>query len=232
MSKPPGRGWEDLRAAIGDRIRAREWAPGALMPGETQLAADYHVARATVNRALQSLADDGLIERRKRAGTRVAALPVRRARLVIEVIRREVEALGQPYSLSLLTQCRLVAPVPVSARLGLPEDPEMLFLETLHLANGRPHAFETRWLNPAVLPTPIPDFAAISANEWLVANVALVSGDITFSAEAALPREASVLGLPIGTPVFVTERTTHGTMGPITLVRLVHGPGHSIRLDL
>src|SRR5690606_38596219 len=71
-------GWEDLRETIGARIRAREWPPGALIPAEAQLAADYGVARATVNRALQSLAEDGVIERRKRAGTRVAELPARR----------------------------------------------------------------------------------------------------------------------------------------------------------
>ena len=232
MTRPAGPGWEVLRTAIGERIRAREWGPDGLMPGEIQLAADYGVARATVNRALQSLADDGLIERRKRAGTRVAALPIRRARLEIPVIRREVEALGKPYAFRLLAQQTLGAPVPVAARLGLPDGTDMLWLETLHLAGGRPHAFETRWLNPAVLPQPIPDFAAISANEWLVANLSLVSGDITLTAEPATTREASALGLPIATPVFVTERTTIGTQGPITLVRLVHGPGHSIRLDL
>ncbi len=76
-------GWEALRETFAGRIRAREWPPGALIPPETQLAADYGVARATVNRALQSLAEDGLIERRKRAGTRVAELPARRARLEI-----------------------------------------------------------------------------------------------------------------------------------------------------
>ena len=89
---------------------------------------------------------------------------------------------------------------------------------------------ETRWLNPAVLPSPAPDFSQTSANEWLVTQVSLVSGDIAFTAEPASTREAEVLGVPPATPLLVAERTTHGTDGPVTLVRLAHAPGHRVQM--
>jgi hypothetical protein len=47
-------GWEDIRAEVLRRIRARDWPPGALIPGEEALAAEFGVARATVNRALRA----------------------------------------------------------------------------------------------------------------------------------------------------------------------------------
>lgn len=223
-------GWEDIRAEVLRRIRARDWPPGALIPGEEVLSVEFGVARATVNRALTALADAGVLERRKRAGTRVAELPVRRARLEIPVIRLDVLGRGLSYDFKLLADRLAPAPVPVTARLGLPEGTQMRYLETLHLAGERPFVLETRWLNPVVLPHPVPDFARVSANEWLVTHVSLVSGDIAFTAEPASPREAEVMGVAPGTALLIAERTTHGTAGPVTLVRLAHAPGHRVAM--
>ncbi len=223
-------GWESIRAEVLRRIRARDWPPGCLIPGEEMLAQEFGVARATVNRALRDLAEAGVVERRKRAGTRVAELPVRRARLDIPVIRQDVEAKGLAHGFELLSDEARPAPVPVTARLGLAEGARLRYLETLHLAGGRPYVFECRWLNPAVLPDPAPDFAALSANEWLVTHVSLVSGDIAFCAEPAGAREASVLGVAEGAALFITERTTFGLAGPVTFVRLAHAPGHRVQM--
>jgi GntR family histidine utilization transcriptional repressor len=223
-------GWEEIRTEVLRRIRARDWPPGALIPGEEALAGEFGVARATVNRALRDLAEAGVVERRKRAGTRVAALPVRRARLDIPVIRLDVLGRGLAYDFKVLADQMAPAPVPVTARLGLPEGVAMRYLETLHLAGGRPYVLESRWLNPEALPSPSPDFASVSANEWLVSHVSLVSGDISFTAEPAGAREADVLGVAFGTALLVAERTTFGTIGPVTWVRLAHAPGHRVQM--
>ena len=222
-------GWEDIRAEVLRRIRVRDWPPGALIPTEEDLAAEFGVARATVNRALRELAGAGVLERRRKAGTRVAALPVRKATLDIPVIRQEVEARGQVHGFRLLERVEGVPPVPVTSRMGLAPGTRILWLETLHLADGRPFVHEGRWLNPAVLPAPLPDFAAVSANEWLVAHVAYATGDIAFAAEGAGPREAAVLGVAEGTALFITERMTWTAEAPITLVRLAHAPGYRLQ---
>ncbi len=226
-------GWEDVRAEVLRRIRARDWPPGAVIPGEEALAAEFGVARATVNRALRDLAEAGLLERRRKAGTRVARLPVRKATLDIPIIRQEVEARGESYGHRVLAQRMAAVPLAVALRMGVAEGVPLLFLETLHLAGGRPFAHEVRWLNPAVLPGGVvPDFGRVSANEWLVQNVAYATGDIAFSAEAASAGEAAALGLPAGAPVFVTERMTWAAEAPITFVRLLHGPGYRLRTML
>ena len=220
-------GWEAIRTEVLARIRSRAWPLGALIPTEATLAQEFGVARATVNRALSELARSGVLERKRKAGTRVAALPVRKATLDIPVIRAEVEARGEAYSLRLL-RCKLAQPpVPVLARLGQ-DVGDMLHVETLHLASGRGFVLEDRWLNPAILPTPLPDFAAISANEWLVAHISYASGDISFCAEAANDAAAAALGVAQGSEVFVTERCTWAPDAPITWVRLIHAPGYRL----
>ena len=224
-------GWEDLRAAFGARIRTREWGPGALIPNEAVLAADYGVARATVNRALQSLAEDGLLERRKRAGTRVAALPSRRARLEIPVIRLEVEATGATYGFEVLRDATEALPPEMAARMQLKPGLSLRHLTTRHLADGVAHAFEDRWLNMAALPQ-AHDFGGLSVNEWLVGNVPFEGGDLAFFAAAAGEAEAAGLGLAQGAALLVTERTTFGPAGGITHVRLWHRPGYRVETTL
>ena len=108
---------------------------------------------------------------------------------------------------------------------------EMLHLLSLHLADGQPQVVEDRWLNPQVLPDPTPDFAAISANEWLVSNLAFLTGDIAFSAETASTAEAAALGVAAGAALFITTRCTWGEV-PITWVRLAHAPGYRLQTML
>ena len=113
------KGWEDIRAEVMRRIRARDWQPGAQIPTEEELAEEFGVARATVNRALRDLAEAGVLERRRKAGTRVAVLPVRKATLDIPVIRQEIEARGQAHGFQVLKQAFMEPPVPV-ASINLP----------------------------------------------------------------------------------------------------------------
>jgi GntR family histidine utilization transcriptional repressor len=222
-------GWEDIRAEVLRRIRVRDWPPGDLIPSEEALAAEFGCARATVNRALRDLAGAGVLERRRKSGTRVALLPVRKATLDIPVIRQEIEARGQAHSFRLLQQLETAPPVPVASRLGLGPTARLIYLETLHMADSQPFVFETRWLNPAVLPKPLPDFAQQSANEWLVTHIAYAMGDIAFSAANPSLREAEVMGVPVTAALFITERTTWSPDAPITFVRLTHAPGYRVQ---
>lgn len=221
------KGWEAIRAAIRARIEAREWQPGDLIPGEEALAQGYGVARATVNRALRDLAEAGLVERRRRAGTRVAMGVARRAVLSIPVLRAEVEALGRAHSFDLLAFRQEVPPPEVAAALPAPEP--LHFIETLHRADGVPFALERRWLNPAAVPGGLPDLRRVTVNEWLLSTVPYATGEIRFSAEAAGEGEARLLGCSVGAALFAVERVTRTEAAPVTWVRLLHAPGYVLR---
>jgi GntR family histidine utilization transcriptional repressor len=222
-------GWEAIRDDVRARIAAREWVPGALIPGEEALAASYGVARATVNRAMQDLAESGLVERRRKAGTRVSQGLARRAVLSIPVIREQVEALDRTHSFRVLTLREEVPPSTILEALALPPGAVLLHIDTLHLADGRPHALETRWLNLAVVPGPLPDLMRITVNEWLLQTVPYATGEIVFAAEPAGAGEARHLDCAPGAALFVTERVTRTDAGPVTWVRLAHAPGWRMR---
>lgn len=226
-------GWQAIRDDVLARIRAREWPPGAAIPHEAALAADYGAARATVNRALRALAEAGWLDRRRKAGTRVALHPVRRAVFDIPVIRREVEGAGQAYAHRLLACAERPATAAEAARLGLAPGAPVLALETLHLADGAPWAWERRLVNPAAAPgIAEADLAAVSANEWLVQNAAFSHGRIAFSATPADAAAAARLGCAEGAALFTLDRTTWAGALAITEVRLLFAPGHVVASTL
>lgn len=167
-----------IRESMLRRIQSGEWELGALIPAEMSLAAEYGCARTTVNRALQALADDGLLVRKRKGGTRVCNMPVRKAKFEITVIREQVEAAGGVYRHKLLAMEIKKPPSSIRTRLNISNQDEAMYLETVHLSDGRPFAFETRWINtesvPKILEAPL---ETISANEWLVKTVPFSSGD-------------------------------------------------------
>ena len=82
--------YRDVKTDILSKITKGEWPLGSLVPNEVDLAETYGCARATVNRAMRELADEGFIERRRKAGTRVRMAPVRQARFDIPLVRAEI----------------------------------------------------------------------------------------------------------------------------------------------
>lgn len=224
-------GWQDIEAEVLRRIHARDWPPGSAIPHEAALATEFGVARATVNRALQALAEAGWLDRRRKAGTRVALHPVRKATLRIPVIRAEVEASGAIYSHRLLGRDTSPAPPEVCTALSLPGAAPLWHLPALHLANGRPWAAEERWVNPAAVPALAQaDLTVTSANEWLVQHAPFTHGD--FAITATRSEDAPALNAPHGTPLLTATRTTWDGPRPITWVRLTFAPDHAIRAAL
>lgn len=76
----------------------------------------YGAARATVSRAMRELADDGIVERRRKTGTRVRLSPIRQARFGIPVVKTEIEEAGAAYRYALV--CPRSCRRPISCARG------------------------------------------------------------------------------------------------------------------
>jgi GntR family transcriptional regulator, histidine utilization repressor len=227
------RSWEGVRLELLRRINSRIWAPGAIIPPETQLAEEFRCSRATVSRAMRELASAGLIERRRKAGTRVLATPVRKAVFSIPVTRLEIEGRGHTYRFVQLEFTEEAARGAAASRLAVPLKSKIWRIRTLHLADSAPFLFEDRLLNPRAVPRNFRTLIdTMSVNEWLVRNVAYLEGDITFSAANASAVEAEHLGVAQGAAVLIAERSTRNAVGIITAVRLTYAPGYRLHTAL
>jgi GntR family histidine utilization transcriptional repressor len=233
MNTPTFRNWQDVQTEVLRRIHAREWKPGDLIPNEADLALEFGCARTTVNRALRAVAETGVLDRRRKAGTRVAMQPVAKATVTIAVIRKEIEEAGRAYSYQRIARSEIVPPVVVSEVMQTKPDHPLLHVSALHLADNAPYAFEDRWIDPAVVPGALGEsFETTSANEWLLKYAPYTHGEIKFGATSAMKSEADILQCPPQSALFTIDRVTWDAGLAVTKVRLLFGLGHQICTDL
>lgn len=219
--------FRDVKQNVLDRISNKTWAPGTIIPNEVDLAEEFGCARATVNRAMRELADEGILDRKRKAGTRVNAAPIRKAKFAIPLVRVEVEATGAKYRYVLVNQQTLTAPDWLRARLDLPHDSQVVHLKCMHYADSTPFQFEDRWINVAAVPQVVlADFRDIGPNEWLLDQIPFTDVELSFSADAASVELARFLSIATGEPVFTADRTTWLNNTPVTFAKMSFGRGY------
>lgn len=69
MVDQPRAVYQQITDDLRDRLRNGWRARGEVIPSEPELAAEYGVSRATINRAVLALRDEGLVEVRRGVGT-------------------------------------------------------------------------------------------------------------------------------------------------------------------
>ncbi len=234
---PSRTGWRDVRQVARDRIASGAWAQGDVIPKEVDLAAEFGCARATVNRALRELADEGLLDRRRRSGTRVVKAPDLRAQFKIPLIAKEIEARGARPGYRMLSRVDEAPPEPVRLAMELGDDgTPLIHILALYSADDAPFMIEDRWIDPRRFPSVLDgDFAVIGANEWLVTNAPFDRGEIVFRSASASALEAETLDMAAGSPVCIVERVTYcraDDESALTSVRQVFVSDYELRAKI
>jgi GntR family histidine utilization transcriptional repressor len=221
--------WKDVRETIHQWILSRRYGPGDKLPRDADIAAELDCARSTVQRAMQDLSDTGIVERRRKGGTRVRPDPVVRATLDIPITRREVEERGGQYSYQLIRRAMQPPPRAVLAAMGLSGSRALLRVEALHLSDGRPYILEDRWICTRTAPGLLDiDLSRESANEWLVRNKPYTHFEVKFLAVNADARTADLMATSPGQALLAIERTTWIDDSPITSVVSITAPGYRL----
>jgi len=222
--------FQKIHDDILNKIKTRHWMPGETIPGEEALAVNYGCSRMTVNRAIRELAAKGIVERRRKAGTRVMSQPDRSAKISISVVRKEVESRGAKYRYVLLEHEVLVPNDGVRAKLAIKQNEKALHIRCLHFADEVPFQYEDRWINLQRVPkAENQNFDKINPNEWLIEEEPFLEAEHIFSAQLADDQLAELLNIKVGSPLFVVERRTWQDDDTITFVKLCH-PGDSYKL--
>lgn len=219
--------YRDVKSIVLKRIQDKVWAPDSILPNEADLAREFSCTRTTVNRAMRELADEGYIERKRKAGTRVLKSPARHARFAIPLVRDAVTRSGAEYRYALSSCHQIAAPDWLRTRLGLAADQHVMHVRAMHYADNAPFQFEDRWINIASVPWVVDaNFEAIGPNEWLVNEVPFTDIEMSFGAATLNAEIAAFLGVSQGEASFLGERTTWLKGNVVTFVRLYHAPGY------
>jgi GntR family transcriptional regulator len=212
--------------AIADELRRRvesgDLAAGALLPSESELSAAYGVSRVTVRKALDLLRDEGLIDARQGFGWFVAADPVRQSLGRLGTIEAQLGELGVGSERRVVGFRFVAAPPRVRQVLGVDS---VLEVRRVNHADGQPFARVTVWC-PEDLGAHLSRAEVERAPFYELLDTPLGGAVQTIGAAVADPRDATLLEVPVGSPVLRCERTTADRAGrPVLLSEHVF-PAH------
>lgn len=193
------------------------WPAGTRIPAELFLTDHYRASRMTVNKAIQSLASEGLVARRPKLGTVVTARAAERPVVEIWDPADAVHRSGGHYRYGLLDWSM--------ASDGWAD------ITCLHRSDGRPFAFEERRINPAAAP-PIDaaTFIDVAPGQWLLAHVPWSVAKHGIAARGATGNVARHLALDPGEACLVLERHTWNGDLAVTAARFWY-PGADHQLE-
>jgi GntR family histidine utilization transcriptional repressor len=207
------------------------WPPGALMPSEAELTAQFGVSRMTVGRALRELKSEGLIERVQGVGTFAAQLHRVSSRLSIRDLHEEITARGNRHEAVVHLAREESAPVELAYQLGLRPGAPVYHSLIVHLENSMPLQCEDRYVNPACAPGYLDvDFTRTTPTYYLLEVAPLWEAQYSIQASAPTPQEAQLLGIEPRESCLIVVRRTMSRGVPITIARLVH-PGTRYQID-
>jgi GntR family transcriptional regulator len=200
---------------LRDRITRGDLQPGAEVPSERQLAAEWKVSRPTATKALDILRREGHVVGRQGAGTYVTDPPSIR-RQASDRYQRSVETgrIYLPNERARILSADLVgAPTDVAAALGVPEGSPVIRRRRLTLRDERPVELSTSWLDgelatsaPRLLETSRILNGTLAYVEEMTGRHATVARD-RVSARLATAEERELLALPDPSAAIVTRHT-------------------------
>lgn len=127
-------------------IVSNQWKRESKIPSERSLAQEFNVSRMTARQAVSSLVEEGLLERRRGAGTFVASEKVREKLSGIPSFTETIEKLGKQPSSKLVSYYTKRASESEAEKLDLSQDETVLVMERIRYTDNEPICFEVATL--------------------------------------------------------------------------------------
>ncbi|RWC13335.1 MAG: UTRA domain-containing protein [Mesorhizobium sp.] len=217
--------FKQIERAVRSEILSGRWPSGHRVPSEHSLMEAFSTTRATVSKALSKLTEAGLLERRRRHGTRVASTTESHAVLGFLDVRKDIESKGRTYSYKVLRKRQVVAGAQTSSWLAVEVGTPILILTAAHCGFGKPEVLEERYISLQAAPeASMTDFEKEMPNTWLLARLPCTRLRHTIRSEAATASQAKQLGVAERSPLLVSLRQTWADEMPVTWVKLSY-PG-------
>jgi GntR family transcriptional regulator len=210
--------YKKIQNAIRKRIDATELNPGDAVASERELAKTHKVSLMTARHALAGLESEGVVERRRGAGTFVAAPKIHFNKLMSYTEQMSSRGLA-PRSRVLVAKI-IADEQEIAARLQLAPASRMVKIERLRQTAEEPFALETCYL-------PASEFselvnAALGRSSLFAAlkhdyGVELAYADEEIDAITADTHLAEMLALPKGSAILRIRQVIYSTMGKATI---------------
>ena len=132
--------YRKIQNVIRREIESSRLKPGDPIPSERDLAKIHRVSLMTARHAVTELTRDGVVERRRGAGTFVAPPKVHFNKLL--AYTEQMASLGLAAHSKIISREVVSGEYEIAARLGVPSGSRLVRLERVRLAGAEPVAFE------------------------------------------------------------------------------------------
>jgi GntR family transcriptional regulator len=194
---------------------------GNAIPSERQLSADLGVSRLTVRAALDDLAREGFVVRRRGSGTYVQQ-PKIAQELTMTSFSEDMRRRGMTPGSRTLSMTAILAGARLGRLLHVSPSEQILVFKRLRLADGETMAIETLHIPEQLVPGLTPKAMGGSFYELLEERYGIVIAGGSQSIEPTVTNEeeSEALGVPLHSPAFLFERTSRDAGG--RTVEFVH----------
>lgn len=198
------------------------------LPSEKELGAEFSASKLTIKKALDILVSEGLIIKRRGAGTFVKSLSVdEMERLIIDNQMRGTTAFnpGKTVTSKVLDFSVILAPEKVSKKLNIAEKSFVYEIYRVRLVEEQPTVMEKMYMPIDLIVGLKKEDIEGSIYEYIEEKLGLTiqSGHRTITVRKVTDFEAEELNLEQGDPVAVAEQTGYlGTGVPFEYSISVH----------
>ena len=223
-----------LYRALKDAILSGTVPHGAQMPTEQQLADACGVSRITAKRAMDELAGESLVERRRGKGTHVIyQYEPKPVEAPLVGMLQEIESMARHSDVRVISMRREAPPEPVAALLGLEARARALALERVRSRDGKPFGHYASWTSGLDGTLNRGDFRSTPRLEIFRRHgLRITHVTQTISAAAATATLAELLDTEVGAPLIELTRHSFTTEdGEERMVDYLHTHYHPGRFQ-
>ena len=187
---------------------------GTAIPSERQLSVDLGVSRLTLRAALDDLAREGYLVRKRGSGTYVQQ-PKISQQLTMTSFSEDMRHRGMVPGSRTLSLTRELAGARLGRFLNVSPGDEIVVVKRLRLADGVSMAIETLHIPAVIVPEVKPRDLEGSFYELLRSRygVEIASASQTIEPTVTNEEESDALGVPLHSPAFLFERTSRDARG-------------------
>jgi len=207
---------------IRKEIESGKWAVGERIPSERQLSQDFDVSRMTLRQAIQTLVDEGILQRQVGSGTYVASSKVQEKMSGTTSFTEITESQGKKPSSKTVSYHVADPSISEIEKLKLKNGDQVLRMERIRYADKQPICFEVATIPIGIVDSLNKKDITSSLYKALEDKAGLKLGNATQTVSAILASEkiANFLNVKRGSAVLrVRQITTLDDDRPFEYVR-------------
>ncbi|MGR3741262.1 GntR family transcriptional regulator [Companilactobacillus sp. DQM5] len=128
---------------IKKEVESGKWKIGERIPSERSLSQTFHVSRMTLRQAVQTLVDEGILQRKVGSGTYVASSRVQEKMTGTTSFTEIMKSQGRVPSSKTVSYYLSDPSISEMENLNLESEQQVLRMERIRYADGQPICFET-----------------------------------------------------------------------------------------